>query len=479
MDSHELAIARFLLFSCIFILFHQGRNPAGQVGLFPQSYTSPTPPSSSTITFPDNSTRESSASNAPPSAVALQSLPEEAEVATNGSKATNGESKHERKISEGDVMMRATMTDVQRAIEQLGRNDRDGARSFSFASSHGDYSERSETETEDDREGEGDDELGWHKDARKKLAQRAQRENEQRQAREAEEQERVMIPPIDVEVSDESDADDEDSPASPRRHPAYPKITEEDEEEAEESLRKPSPTPSAHNGQDSGESIIPSARYLIQDETDLPTATAATFPNRSPVASFVALPVSTVPPVEVTEPTLSEALTPTEPAPDSTPVPTPVVEATLLPPAAASIPLPSSPIALEAPVEHMPPVITPTPIIVKAGEQLPSATPSTPVSPTASSAGSYAISSGAGIQQTLTPATTIASLSTPHQSGTTTPDQSKKTNSHPSEWSVDEVVDWLKSKAFDQGVCDKFIGMCRVRIYRFFTKIRYRARDHR
>ena len=47
-------------------------------------------------------------------------------------------------------MMHETMTDVQKAIEQLGRNDRDGARSFSFASSHGDYSERSETETEDD-----------------------------------------------------------------------------------------------------------------------------------------------------------------------------------------------------------------------------------------------------------------------------------------------------------------------------------------
>ena len=26
------------------------------------------------------------------------------------------------------------------------------------------------------------------------------------------------------------------------------------------------------------------------------------------------------------------------------------------------------------------------------------------------------------------------------------------------EWSVQEVVDWLKSKGFDQAVCDKFIG---------------------
>ncbi|KAI0313113.1 sterile alpha motif/pointed domain-containing protein, partial [Amylostereum chailletii] len=28
---------------------------------------------------------------------------------------------------------------------------------------------------------------------------------------------------------------------------------------------------------------------------------------------------------------------------------------------------------------------------------------------------------------------------------------------HPSDWSVEEVVDWLKSKGFDDGVCDKFI----------------------
>jgi hypothetical protein len=26
------------------------------------------------------------------------------------------------------------------------------------------------------------------------------------------------------------------------------------------------------------------------------------------------------------------------------------------------------------------------------------------------------------------------------------------------EWSVQEVVDWLKSEGFDQDVCDKFIG---------------------
>ena len=346
-------------------------------------------------------------------------------------------------------MMRATMTDVQRAIEQLGRTDRDGARSFSFASSHGDYSERSETETEDEHDGEEDDELGWHKDARAKLAERAQRENEQRQAREAEEQPRAMMPPIDVEVSDESDAEDEDSPASPRKHHTYPQIAEVDEEETEESPQK---SPDAAQGQHSNESIVPSERYLVPDETDLPTATALTFPEPSPAPSSVTL--TTKPTVEVTEPTPAETPAAPAPAPASAPAP----DTLSTPAAAASIPLPLSPIALETPIHQMPPAITPTPSTVKVAEQLPSTTPSVPVSPTASSTGSFAVSSAAGIQQTITPATTVASLTTPQQSGTNTPDPSKKPANHPSEWTVDEVVDWLKSKGFDQGVCDKFIG---------------------
>ncbi|KAJ7482365.1 hypothetical protein B0H11DRAFT_1630050, partial [Mycena galericulata] len=28
---------------------------------------------------------------------------------------------------------------------------------------------------------------------------------------------------------------------------------------------------------------------------------------------------------------------------------------------------------------------------------------------------------------------------------------------HPSEWTLEEVVEWIKSQGFDQDVCDKFI----------------------
>jgi hypothetical protein len=36
--------------------------------------------------------------------------------------------------------------------------------------------------------------------------------------------------------------------------------------------------------------------------------------------------------------------------------------------------------------------------------------------------------------------------------------EEKKEKSPPNEWSIEEVVDWLKSKGFDQEVQDKFIG---------------------
>lgn len=36
--------------------------------------------------------------------------------------------------------------------------------------------------------------------------------------------------------------------------------------------------------------------------------------------------------------------------------------------------------------------------------------------------------------------------------------EEKKEKAHPSEWSVDDVVEWLKGKGFDQDVCNKFTG---------------------
>ncbi|KAI0638634.1 hypothetical protein C8Q77DRAFT_1092036 [Trametes polyzona] len=422
----------------------QGRNPTGQSGLFPQSYTSPNPPSSS-ITFPDASSTspDPAAPNDSAGTGVLHTLREEPEAGPSNEDAARHsptESERQRKPSNGDVMMRATMTDVQKAIEQLGRNDRDGSRSFSFASSHGDYSERSETETEDDHDADAEEDgMTWHKDARAKLAERAQRENEQRQAREAEEQPRAMIPPIDVEVSDESDGEDDEAPHSPRRHQQYPRIAEVDEEaEADESKDTVPLTPLAPASAISDESIIPSSKYVVPDETDLPTATASTFPEPSPppTAPVVSSPIAMAAP---------------EPVPESEPA------------AAESqrAPTPSSPaVQHEDTAQSVAPIITATPSTMKVAEQLPFSATSALPSPTTSSAGSY-VPSSAGIQQTLTPATTVASFktstSTPHAVGNGVSDATKKSGTHPSEWTVDEVIEWLKSKGFDQGVCDKFI----------------------
>ncbi|KAI0832877.1 hypothetical protein BC628DRAFT_1348696 [Trametes gibbosa] len=418
----------------------QGRNPAGQSGLFPQSYTSPNPPSSS-ITFPDStpSSPDPASSKDGANMSGLQTLQEVPGTtqAQDDVRDSPTESERQRKPSNGDVMMRATMTDVQKAIEQLGRNDRDGARSFSFASSHGDYSERSETETEDDHDADTEDDgMGWHKDARAKLAERAQRENEQRQAREAEEQPRTMIPPIDVEVSDESDAEDDEAPRSPRRHHQYPRIAEVDEEEDEAKDTVPA-TPQAPASAISDESIIPSSKYVVPDETDLPTATASTFPESTP-SPIVPMASS---PIAVTAP---------EPEPEPVLVPAPVV--------AQQAATPSSPAAQhEEPAPVVAPIITTTPSTMKAAEQLPFSATSALPSPTASSTGSYVPSSAAGIQQTLTPATTVGSFQTSTSTPHGTMNGAKKSGTHPSEWTVEEVVDWLKSKGFDQGVCDRFI----------------------
>jgi hypothetical protein len=49
------------------------------------------------------------------------------------------------------------------------------------------------------------------------------------------------------------------------------------------------------------------------------------------------------------------------------------------------------------------------------------------------------------------------------------PVQDSLTQCHKSfvtEWSVQEVVDWLKSRGFDQDVCDKFMG--KSNYYLFF-----------
>ena len=209
----------------------QGRNLAGKVGLFPESYTQHAPPS----TGPPASLPSSSGpADKPPSSAAsppsieqaqLQSGPED----SSRSDATENAATNQTTTDTNGEVMRATITDVQKAIEQLGRKaDFDGSRSFSFSSSR-------EDSTDQETDHDTDDGQGWHKGARQKLAEKAKKAVEEQAARDAAEGRmpvRSTAPPINVEVSDDS-GDEADGPSGgpSNGYRQHPHIPEEEEEE--------------------------------------------------------------------------------------------------------------------------------------------------------------------------------------------------------------------------------------------------------
>ncbi|KAI0787073.1 hypothetical protein BC629DRAFT_1593605 [Irpex lacteus] len=480
----------------------QGRNQAGHVGLFPQSYTTSRP----VPTVPAED----------PGVYLLSTFQRQALLCIQGEKD-----------------MQDTLTDVQRAIEQLGRTD-DGRRSFSFASSHGD-TDRSETETEGEG-GNSEDEAAtdWHRDARQRLAARAQQQNEERQKRESGGSVpvtplRISAPPIDVELSDSSeDEHDEETEEFSKRlskrrsashtpDPRIPHIPERDEDAPGPNVEAtphvhvseiPSLTsvaltnpPLASLPESEGGHIEPSEDFIVPSpskaddylDDELPTATAEklTFP-KVPEATNIPLPLSPPPPPPPAEngldnkfdtpapssspeppsvaivhpqpiappaPVVDEypipgaltPMTPTSPLKDNASTPTP------LPAASPSIQASPAPAVRAAPTSIS---IDPVPFLARStspGRSSLTALAQPMPSPSISSTGSMGPSS-AGIQQTLTPATT-ANMSMIHQDTgpTGNRDVNKRSKAHPSDWNVDEVVDWLKSKGFDQGVCDIFI----------------------
>ncbi|KAH8096600.1 hypothetical protein BXZ70DRAFT_945297 [Cristinia sonorae] len=458
----------------------QGRNPEGVVGLFPKSYTTSEPPAStaSTLSFPATTGSSSSTdiSIQPPAPAPLSAVVEEAEP------TSNGVDDRERTLSQGEQVMKATISDVQKAIEQLGRNDRDGAQSFSFASSHGDYTDRSETETDGDGESDEDGQ-NWHKDARQKLAERAKLENEERRAKEAAENAaaqatplRSLAPPIEVELSDESEGEDDDdghhiSARHSQRHSdpylRHTRIVEEDETEVND---KPGPSnstgippevaqdlivpPSAPS--DSGSAHIePSDEFIVpspadHDESDLPTASArqTTFPNSVKAASPELDIPHTIPSLEATPTMPAVAVADITPHPVVSSLPSPS------PPPQASSP---SPQPILAPVPVAAPILKTTPSTIRVGEQLPFSAASGIPSPSGSSFSSN-VPPSTYVPPTMTPATTVMSFKTANaEQRASTPGGSKNSGTMPSEWSVEEVVEWLRSKNFDEGVCSKFI----------------------
>ncbi|KAK0230188.1 hypothetical protein IW262DRAFT_1336895 [Armillaria fumosa] len=406
-----------------------GLNVSGKKGLFPQSYTSPTEPVATAVGI-----ASSSALSPDPDTTLktpLQPLHEEPEIESpqpppaiflNGLE-TDGNN------GDGEVM-KATMTDVQKAIEQLGRgngvaDDTDGARSFSFASSRGGRDTEEDTDFDmSDADAAGDEGEGWHKGARRKLAEKARQAVEDAERLEMigmsrSSSNRTYAPPIPVELSDESEDEEGDQQytqapgfQSQRRHSH---ITEEDEDIESVPGHTLLPGDDKTLGDRASRSPRSSTHFSTseRDEVDTEPATATRI-------NFAAQPERAKTPLSENQPTSPQSVT--------------LVQA-------ASIPMPLSPPETNG---HNTPVFD---AVVAFPSQAAAAIPPTTQSKHNSATSSPASPSYSAPGNDSSLSATVSTIPTPID---------KKEKTHPSEWSLDDVIDWLKNKGFDQDVCEKF-----------------------
>ncbi|KAL5507750.1 BOI2 [Sanghuangporus vaninii] len=373
----------------------QGRNLFGKIGLFPQTYTTSDPAVVQNPAAPQTNGHNSRGAVTPAS---LHTLNEEAE--------DTAVTPDNEKKDEGHGVMRATMTDVQEAIEQLGRNDRDGNGSFSFASTHTD------TDRDTDTEAGGENGEAWHKGARSNLAEKARKQQELlRQEQEAYDAElkrhapllieQISEPPLQFEMSDESEDEEEEFEHGPTTNTLFPRrnhdhISEEEEDD------------------------VDSVRQRAIEQPITPKA-AAYSPKQTP-SSNLSKPEESQE-LEVQPPETARQIsfpTPTHfPTETSGRPQTPVI-ATDKPHLDGNADT-TQRIVGESPSPPVPPIVEPETKSLSAQTALPSP-------PASQKGGSAAMNQAARW-------TTVPS----------------------SEWSVDDVVEWAKSKGFDSSVTDKFI----------------------
>ena len=321
--------------------------------------------------------------------------------------------------------MRATLTDVQQAIEQLGhKDDFDGSRSFTFSSTRGESTDH-ETDHDTDADADGQD---WHRDARQKLAEKAKKVVEEQAARDAAEGRMPMrstAPPINVELSDES-GDEADGPSGgpssngQRQHPHIPEEEEEDLAAPQSQVNHYSP------------SIQPSERYIVPS----PVSTA---PHHGSEINEDA----------ATEGGVSTATQPTFPQNEKAPsLQSSLLPSPVSPPGGRGI---VNGISGNDPANFFAGRLAfPSKSQTLSLQEGPGVFPSPAASLNGHQHG-YSISSVAS--------STRVAASSPLSATHNTTDLSanrKPRNVHASEWTVDEVVDWLRSKGFDEMVCDKF-----------------------
>ncbi|KAF8318114.1 hypothetical protein DL93DRAFT_2076077 [Clavulina sp. PMI_390] len=490
----------------------RGTNHMGKTGLFPKDYTTNVPPASVNVSTPsklasagaltslqEDDEPESSPEDRDGKATMMNNLPSlasmdaklvtppsitPAPVSVDAPASAPDANGHQRTAS--GTVLHATMTDIQEAIEQLGvrQNADNASRSFSFASTR----EGLTTDEEDHRESEDRDfsdehEFGWNKDARKLLAANASKQQAEAQSALDARLAALSQPPIEVEMSDESE--DEDHHRSSDSHntrrqsyeaafaiqAATAEAVEAQRRLAEEIpstpiTARPGPyslaSTSGINGSASTNSSY--SRHIRHDSdattvggghgfssqprsTKVSESTVVGNPrhisSREQLASAVpSLPEAArtpAPPAVVDEaPVIAAATTSVFAAAQSTPLPMsspatpappPTIDASVFPVPPLPTPTPYSvaatPKVLFPVAEEPPAIITPIPVAVVAPA------PAPPVEP-----------------QIQIPAS-MASWSTP-----ASPIMSSKP---PSEWNVDEVVAWLRSKKFDEGICSKFI----------------------
>jgi hypothetical protein len=407
----------------------QGKVSTSKVGLFPVAYTTKEPPAP---VIPEI-VRQSS-SGGP-----LQSLREETDSMNEP--------------EPDDTVMAATLTDVQAAIEQLGTKRIDGdaaSHTFSFSSA------RDGTDVDADHEHNGDNDT-WTSNPRSLLAQNAMDMEKARNL------ERSVAPPIEVELSDESDDEDDEHhhhrhhspnhlhPGSSNGYRPYGRI--------EDPARHSSPTLPAPSAQD----VIDHDKELYRLSTVSSSqlihhASDTEGEGEADTESLMDHPIKLAPAV-ATLPRAPTPTTPKEPTPMAHPVPQPVRVSTptllsnrtsqpLPSPTAsyfnagfaAAIPLPMSPAPL------LSPIIT---------------TPKRSSTPTAYPEAKTVVASPAATivhAPALVP-TPMSTIATPLPAEThSQPPSNDFKGTTPNEWTVDQVVSWLRSKNFDDGVCAKFIG---------------------
>jgi hypothetical protein len=420
----------------------------GSVGLFPQTFTTPNP-QEATPTAPVVEIHGPEPE--PHSPTVLQTLREEPESSV-GSPNPDFLNSFTPLIAEGEVM-HATMTDVQKAIEQLGRHDGDGSRSFSFASSRGD-GDWTDRDSATDTEGDAD---GWHMNARQRLAENSRIVNEESAGPST--PMRISAPPIEVELSDESEAEEDehnsqlyDEPSYIRRHPHIP---EEEEDEVQPPVKADPPNLSVEL--DPGTPVLASDTYIVPSPgavvEDLPTATLPkkSFPKEQDQGPRTASPEPDPTPSRSTETEVQLGLQPEEASPAQVPLPT--------------SPQPVNGISLSSPPSTPPPIVSPVPMLPISRTNTPSELVRTPIFQQPGTPSSTVTS--IGIQQVLGTPTKPESLFRSRSSETPLLEKPAPPSEPPAEWTVEEVVDWLKSKGIDQGTCDKFIGMCASFAVRF------------